>query len=170
MHCSKLLLGHSNVPSTPTTIPRAKSSTPRIAALPSCGRRQRRLREKPAQTPIPRHPSRPHQQILGIGFYRRSPAAASPSASSLATVARDELREGFELLLEEVSGGVVFELARLVVKLSRASANEDFRFVEREGIEKDHHAAQVVLHATAAERTRRGRLDRDRLAGKRLVR
>jgi hypothetical protein len=83
-------------------------------------------------------------------------------------VTRNELREGLELLLEKVSGGVVFELASLVIELSRASANEDFRFVEREGIEEDHHAAQVVLHATAAERTRRGRLDRDRLAGKGL--
>src|SRR5262245_18731142 len=85
-------------------------------------------------------------------------------------MARDELREGLELFLEEVSSAVVLEFARLVVKLGRASANEDFRFVEREGIEEDHHAAQVVLDATAAERTRRGRLDRDRFPGKWLVR
>jgi hypothetical protein len=74
----------------------------------------------------------------GDRFLSPSPAAASPSASRLATVTRNELREGLELLLEKVSGGVVFELAGLVIELSRASANEDFRFVEREGIEEDH--------------------------------
>ena len=78
-------------------------------------------------------------------------------------MARDELPEGLELLLEEVSGGSVFEFARLVVKLGRASSNEDFRFVKREGIEEDHHPAKS--YGRARRRANERPVDRDRLVG-----
>lgn len=104
--------------------------------------------------------SMPHQSDVAF-MSCFMPTLTSQSASRLATVTRNELREGLELLLEKVSGGAVFELSGLVVELSRASANEDFRSVEREGIEEDHGAAQLVLHATA------GRADQARPIGSR---
>src|SRR5262245_9384184 len=91
------------------------------------------------------------------------------SGSPLRGYPHDECRERSELLLDQAARGLVLYLAGRVVQLGRAIADEDFRLVEREGVEKHHRLAQVVLHACAPERTRRGRLQRHRLAGKGLV-
>src|SRR3954468_12968839 len=80
-------------------------------------------------------------------------------ASRLPAVSLDELRECLKLLLDEVARGLVLDLAGLLVEFLGATANENFRLVERQRVEEHHHPPQVVLHAAAAERPRRHRLD-----------
>src|SRR5258708_21687410 len=80
----------------------------------------------------------------------------------------DESLEARELLRDELDAGLVGEF-HLVVELGMRGADEDFRRVEREGVEEHHRLAQVILHARAAHRAARRRLDRDRLVLERLV-
>src|SRR4051812_11870742 len=80
----------------------------------------------------------------------RSKSGRQPSG--LAAKLPDEGGKGRQLLLDEIAGGLVFQLAGLFVKLRSAIADEDFRLVEREGIEKHHCPAQVVLHPRSADR------------------
>src|SRR5262245_65669722 len=93
----------------------------------------------------------------------RGRALTKPRASGPAAVALDEGREGVELLLDQPARGLVLELAGLLVEPRRAAADENFRLVQREGVEETQHLAQVVLNAGAAHRPGRGRLDGDRL-------
>ena len=58
--------------------------------------------------------------------------------------------EGGELLADETDRLLVGDLARLGIDPRRAIADEDFRLVEGERVEKDHHPAQIVLHAATA--------------------
>jgi hypothetical protein len=67
-------------------------------------------------------------------------------------VALDKLGEGLQLLGDELARGLVFECAGLVIQFCSAAADEDFRFVQGQGIQEHHHAAQIVLDAAAAER------------------
>src|SRR5262249_40578769 len=78
---------------------------------------------------------------------------------------RDEGRKRRELLLDEAARSLVLELAGLFIEFGRAVADEDLRLVEREGVEKHHRLAQIVLHARAADRSGRNRLQRHGLAG-----
>src|ERR1700691_5948335 len=99
-----------------------------------------------------------------------SPALSFFVFSALGAVRGDELGERGELLLDEAHGLLVLDLTGLVVDALRAVADEDFRLVQRERIEEHHGAPQIVLHAGAADRAGRRRLQRDRLADERLIR
>src|SRR5262245_51179846 len=90
-------------------------------------------------------------------------------ASRFPAVTLDEFCECLELLLDQVARGLVLYLAGLLIDLLAATADENFRLVESECVEKHHYPPQVVLHAAAPERPGRGRLERHRLAGERLV-
>src|SRR5579863_4380964 len=94
----------------------------------------------------------------------------SSARSAFATMLVDELGERCQLLLDEAYCLLVLELAGLVVEFLHGAADEDFRLVHRQGIEKDHAATQIILHAATAEKTGGRRYQRDRLIGERLVR
>src|SRR5262247_4819352 len=100
---------------------------------------------------------------------RVEPGNDDRNRSGLAAVALDEVRERFELLLDQAARGLVLEFAGLLVEASSAATNENLRLVQRQRVEEHHHLAQVVLNARAAHRTWRCRLDGDRLANERLV-
>src|SRR5262249_2707604 len=108
---------------------------------------------------------------------RRARADAMPIDNESVASARsafrghpcDEGRKRRELLLDEAARGLVLELAGLLIEFGREVADEDLRLVEREGVEKHHRLAQIVLHARTAERSGRSRLQRHRLAGEGLV-
>src|ERR1700733_11019397 len=93
----------------------------------------------------------------------------SARCSAFTAVRSDEFCESLELLLDEADGLLVLDLAGLVVDACRHIADEDFRLVHGHRVEKDHAAAQVVLHAAAAENAGPGGLHRHRLTGERLV-
>src|SRR5262249_12206647 len=90
--------------------------------------------------------------------------------SALATVVHDEFGEGGELLLDEADRLLVFDLAGLLIDALRNTADENFRPGHRQRVEKDHAAAQIALHAAAAQNAARCGNQRNRLAGERLVR
>src|SRR5262249_60176639 len=100
---------------------------------------------------------------------RRFMRAAAPGSGAKRSTFEppDEFREALELTFEEIARSVVLQLT-LLIELRLRRADEDLRRVERVGAEKDEHRAQVILHARAAERPLRGRLDRDRLVPVRL--
>src|SRR5882757_385099 len=71
--------------------------------------------------------------VMDSGF-RLSPAPERPKkASGLHAV--DELRERGELLRENLLGGLVLELQRLLVELGLRRADEDLRRAEDERVE-----------------------------------
>src|SRR5262249_40391564 len=92
------------------------------------------------------NPSPPSRQIPGHAFFRDHALAHSGDFA-------DEGRERRKLLLDEIAGRLVRELASLLVEFGGAVADEDLRLVERVGVEKHHGSPQVVLHAPAPERT-----------------
>src|SRR5690348_8697551 len=92
-----------------------------------------------------------------------------PALLRSSAMALDEAGERFELLLDEITRGIVLQLAGLLIEFRGATPDEDLRLVQGERIEEDHRLAQLILNARPAERPRRGRLNRDRLAGERLV-
>ena len=63
---------------------------------------------------------------------------------------------------------LVLQLA-LVVEFVLRSTDEDFRRIEYDGVEKNEHRPHVILHARAAERPLRRRLNGNRLVLERLV-
>src|SRR5215831_12733447 len=97
------------------------------------------------------------------------PRRTAVAQSIFSADATDEFLEAGELLLDDVDRGLVLELERLFVEFLLRHADEDLRPIEHEPVEKYHALAQVILHASAAERTPSGRLQCDRLVGKRLV-
>src|SRR5271170_7958960 len=97
------------------------------------------------------------------------PMTSNLLALAFRSYSLDERGEGRKLLGDESDRLLVGNLAGLGIDFLRAVADEDLRLVERHGVEENHRAAQVILHAPAAERAIRRRLKRDRLAGKRLI-
>src|SRR5262245_65869832 len=100
---------------------------------------------------------------------RVEPGNDDRNRSGLAAVALDEVRERFELLLDQAARGLVLEFAGLLVEASSAATNENFRLVQGQRVEEAQHLAQVVLHAPAAHRPGRRRLDGERRADARLL-
>src|SRR5690349_20508834 len=82
---------------------------------------------------------------------------------------RDEFREAFELLLDEIARRLIGQFT-LVVDLVLHRADENLRPIEDKRVEEHHRLTQMILHARAAKRAHRGGLDRDRLACEGLVR
>src|SRR4051812_31569403 len=85
-------------------------------------------------------------------------------------MALDEAGKRFELLLDQIDRRLVLELAGALVELRNTVADEDFRLVHGERVEEDQRLAQIILYARTTERSRRSRLNRDRLADERLIR
>src|SRR6516164_9123309 len=85
-------------------------------------------------------------------------------------VLHDKLGERGKLLLDKADRLLVFDLPRLFVDALRYIADENFRLVHRQRVEKDHAAAQVILHPPAAENAGRGRDQRDWFIGEGLIR
>src|SRR5208337_1851547 len=82
----------------------------------------------------------------------------------------DESGEGLELIGDEAAGRRVRQFACFRVDLRVDLGNNDLRAIKSARIEVDEHVAQVKLGAQAAEGAGRRALDRDRLAGERLIR
>jgi hypothetical protein len=73
------------------------------------------------------------------------------------------------LIRDEAAGRRVFELAGRLVDLGVDLGNDDLGLVERPRVEVDERVAQVQLRPDPAPKTGRRALDRDRLAGERLI-
>src|ERR1700751_6356960 len=92
---------------------------------------------------------------------RRAILCSAPSDSIdalvLSAVLDDELGKCGKLLLDEAYRLLVLDLASLLIDFLRHTADENLRLVHGPGVEKDHAAAQVILHAAATENAGRGR-------------
>src|SRR5262249_37103982 len=104
---------------------------------------------------------------------RRAILCFAPSGSIdgliFSAVLHDEFGKSGQLLLDEAYRLLVFDLSGLVIDPLRHIADENFRLVHRQRVEKDHAAAQVVLHAAAAENASRGGDQRNRLIDEGLI-
>src|SRR3954451_878866 len=96
-------------------------------------------------------------------------AAPGRQNQSLPAHLPDKLLKFRKLLLDEVDADLILELERLLVEFLLRHADENLRLVERQCVKKDTGLAERILQAPAAERPAGHRLDRDRLADKRLV-
>src|SRR5215470_3981989 len=95
--------------------------------------------------------------------------ASLAMALTLAADAAGELLEARELLLDQVDGGLVLELERLLVELLRREGDDDLRTAEQDDIQRGQRHAQMVLHARAAEDAAGRGLQRRRLVLERLI-
>ena len=77
--------------------------------------------------------------------------------------------ESLELVGEEAARRLVGQFAGRRVDLCVDLSDDDLGLVQGAGVEEDEDVAQVKLRAQAAEEAGRGALNRDRLAGERLV-
>src|SRR5260370_34852809 len=81
--------------------------------------------------------------------------AARPASRDTALALRDqaagELLEARELLLDQVDGGLVLELQRLLVEFLRGKFHDYLRPAEKHGGDRGGGPAQVKLHTRAAE-------------------
>src|SRR5215469_10486138 len=91
---------------------------------------------------------------------RRAIPCFAPSARSdllvFSAVLHDEFGESRKLLLNEAYRLLVFDLPGLLVDPLRHVTDKNLRLVHRQRVNKDHAAAQVILHAAAAENAGRG--------------
>src|SRR6516162_2825862 len=98
--------------------------------------------------------TRPSRRAMLGSFASIDPLACS-------AVLHDELGESDKLLLDKADRLLIFDLPGLLIDFLRHIADENFRLVHRQRVEKDHGAAQVILHPPAAEDAGRGRDQRD---------
>src|SRR5215510_1648862 len=84
-------------------------------------------------------------------------------------VAADVFLEACELLFDQIDGGLVLELDRLLVELLRRKGHDHFRPSEQVRVDRDQRLPQVILRARAAEDATGGRLQRHWLVLERLI-
>src|ERR1700754_2343617 len=92
-----------------------------------------------------------------------------PMVLFLRTEAADEFFESRKLLLDQVDGGLILELERLLVELLRGKRDENLGAAEQDGVDRGERLPQMILHAGATQNTAGGGLQRDRLVLERLV-
>ena len=83
--------------------------------------------------PVARTPASPRRGFIGHRPHHEDAPVASgdqSGVSGLLAVTLDEAREGFELLFDEITSGIVFQIARFVIELCRTAADEHFRLVQ----------------------------------------
>src|SRR5712691_6340272 len=90
-------------------------------------------------------------------------------ASAFAAEAPHKFLEAGELLLDQVDGGLVLELERLLVELLRGEGNDDLGPAEQDDIDGGERHSQVILHARAAEDAAGAGLQQHRLVLERLL-
>src|SRR5258705_4006614 len=86
-----------------------------------------------------------------------------PMLLLLRAEAADEFLERRELLLDQVDGGLILELERLLVELLRGKRHENFGAAEQEDIHRCKRLPQMILHPRFAHDAAGGGLQRDRL-------
>jgi 2-keto-4-pentenoate hydratase/2-oxohepta-3-ene-1,7-dioic acid hydratase in catechol pathway len=120
-------------------------------------------------------------EIEGIGILRNPSRTKGSCHSGARALARtrndrtllprdlaDQLFETGELLLDQIDSALVLQL-QLVVEFLPGEGDDHLGPAEQHNVDRGQRLPQVVLHACAAEETGRGRLQRHRLAGERLV-
>src|SRR5712691_4877540 len=80
-----------------------------------------------------------------------------------------ERLEARELQLDQIDGGLILELERLVVEFLRGKGDDDLRAAEQDAVDRGERHSQVILHARAAENAAGRGLQRHRLVFERLI-
>src|SRR4030088_138104 len=91
-----------------------------------------------------------------------------PMLLFLRAEAADEFFEPRELLLDQVDGGLIPELERLLVELLRGKRDQNLGAAEQDDVDRGERLPQMILHARSAQDAAGGGLQRDRLVLERL--
>src|SRR6185503_18894412 len=87
-----------------------------------------------------------------------------PMLLSLRTEAADEVFKPRKLLLDQVDGGLILELERLLVEFLRGKRDENLGAAEQDGVDRGERLPQMILHAGSTQDSAGGGLQRDRLS------